>query len=99
MSQGVTLRDVAIYTKCLLFAQAEQGLIYVEHWYGVRRPGTSRLSAGGPPLVGLQGGAWHMLNSEISYSFDDLTDVQSGLYYAYNQVLIPFFEPILKIPL
>ena len=86
MLQGVHLSQIAVYSFCILFAQQETGLIFIDNYYGVRRPGTNRLKAGGYPLVGLQGGAWHMLNSELAYNADDLTDVQSGLYYAYNQV-------------
>ena len=75
-----------MYHNSLLYSQYEAGLIYIDQYYGVRRPGTNRLGAGGWPLVNLQGGSWHILNSELSYNFDDLTDIQSGVFFAYNQV-------------
>lgn len=84
--QGVSISQVAVYCSGLLFAQFETGPIRIDQYYGIRRPGTNRLGGGGYPQVGLQGGSWEMTNSELGWNFDDLTDIQSGVYYAFNQV-------------
>ena len=57
--------------------------------HGIRRPGTNRLMAGGHVSYSITGGSFYMRDSEVSYHFDDLTDIQSGLYYSFAQVSLP----------
>ena len=59
------MEQIAVYSASLLFGQYETGPVFVNQYYGVRRPGTSRLGAGGWPQVALQGGSWQMINSEL----------------------------------
>ena len=85
-AQGVRLANISVHSAALTFGLGELGHVSIEGLRGVRRPGTNRLGAGGWVAVTLHGGSLHMSNSELSYNLDDLTDIQSGLAYASNQV-------------
>ena len=79
--------NVSIHSYGLIFGQMETGAVVMDGLRGVRRPGTSRLSAGGFVALSMRGGSVSLTNSELSYNFDDLTDIQSGLAFAFAQVL------------
>lgn len=81
------MTDIVVHSASLVFGLGERGLVDILRLRGVRRPATNRLSAGGFLAVSLRGGSLHMRDSELSYNFDDLTDVQSGLAYAFEQVM------------
>ena len=85
-AQGVRLATISVHSAALTFGLGELGHVSIEGLQGVRRPGTNRLGAGGWVAITLHGGSLHMSDSELSYNLDDLTDVQSGLAYAFNQV-------------
>ena len=85
-AQGVRLANISVHSAALTFGLGELGHVSIEGLGGVRRPGTNRLGAGGWVALTLHGGSLHMSDSELSYNLDDLTDIQSGLAYASNQV-------------
>lgn len=84
--QGVQILDAAMHSSSLVFGLHERGPVVIDRLRGVRRPGTNRLAAGGFVAVNLQGGSFFLRNSELSMNFDDISDIQSGLSYAFNQV-------------
>jgi hypothetical protein len=83
------LTDVSVHSYGLIFGQEETGPVVLDRLQGVRRPGTNRLSAGGFPALTMKGGSIALINSELSYNFDDLTDMQSSLAFAFSQVTFP----------
>ncbi len=84
--QGISFRDVSVYANALIFGVGETGPVVLDEIHGIRRPATSRLNAGGHVAFSIMGGSFHMSNSEVSYHYDDLSDIQSSLSYAFSQV-------------
>lgn len=77
--QGSNLTDVSMHSYGLTFGQQETGPVVLKRLRGVRRPGTSRLSAGGFVALTMEGGSVALTDSELSNNLDDLTDIQSYL--------------------
>ena len=84
--QGINFTDINVYPDSLIYGVNETGPVVLNEIHGIRRPGTNRLNAGGHVAFSIVGGSFHMSNSEVSYHFDDLSDIQSGLAYAFSQV-------------
>ena len=84
-NRGMNFYDINYYSSSLLWALPEYGTDHFERFHGARRPGTSRLSAGGWMQMAYYGGAFELVDSEVSYNYDDLTDITSLAGWAYSQ--------------
>lgn len=84
-NRGMSFYDINYCSSSLIWALPEYGTDHFERFYGVRRPGTNRLSAGGWMQMAFYGGAFELVDSEVSYNYDDLTDITSLPGWAYAQ--------------
>ena len=82
---NVTMTDVNVYSSGLTWGFPEQGNDVFQRFHGVRRPGTNRLGAGGWMAIVYEGGSFSLLDSELSYNLDDLTDIMGVMGFAYQQ--------------
>ena len=83
-NRGLTFNDINFYTSALIWALPEYGEDRFVRWKGIRRPATNRLGAGGWMQMAFHGGGFSLIDSEISYNYDDLTDIFSPLAMAYG---------------
>lgn len=73
------MHDIYYYSSSLVFCQNTAGTLRLDKYVGRRRPGTNRLGAGGWLQCQFNGGSLDMTNSEISFNYDDLTDISGYL--------------------
>lgn len=88
MLQGISFTDISVHSNSLIYGVNETGPVVLDEMHGIRRPSTNRLNAGGHVAFSIVGGSFYMRNSEVSYHYDDLSDIQSGLAYAFSQVSV-----------
>lgn len=78
------MHDIYFHSRGLFGISEQKGTLRLDKFMGQRRPGTNRLGAGGWLAGTFDGGSLDMTNSEISFNYDDLTDIGGNMGGAMN---------------